>query len=192
MLLLHLASNLNLIILAEARNRRAERQTRKRIEDLPAIRVVATANHFRAWTAPNPDYQATIRGADGERIGKAAYALSPLNDRVYLFRIEIEVAYRRRGYGLALLWHLAKAYGQPITPVHVLLSSHEFWRAARRLEAAGLIVTDEVRSGEMDDEAGRWQHLRPQVERLQRKISERLSRGEPWEVAVGRGLESDG
>jgi hypothetical protein len=190
MLILHLASNL--ILLAEARNRRADRQARERIERLPAITVAATANHYKSFTAPNPDYKATIRRPTGDRIGTAAYALSPLDDRVYLFRVEIEAAHRRQGYGLALLWYLARTYERPITPVHQAIGSYEFWSAARQLEAAGLVVTGDVRISEMDDEASRWGHLRPQAERLQQQISERLSRHEPWDVAVGRGLESDG
>jgi hypothetical protein len=180
----------NLIFLAEARNRRADRQARDRIERLPAIKLTTTANHYKSFTAPNPDYKATIHRADGKQIGTAAYALSPLDDRVYLFRIEIEAVHRRRGYGLALLWYLAKTYERPITPVHQAIGSYEFWFAARRMEAAGLVVTTDVRISEMDDEASRWQHLRPQAERLQQQISERLSRHEPWDVAVGRGLDA--
>jgi hypothetical protein len=42
----------------------------------------------------------------------------------------------------------------------------------------------------MADEAGRWWHLQPHVERLQQQVDARLNvHCEPWSVVVGRGLE---
>jgi hypothetical protein len=155
--------------------------------------VGTTANYYKAWTAPSPDYQVRIGNAEGMQVGTGSYAVSPLRDRVYVFKVEIDPEYRRRGYGTALLWHLARTYGQPITPVHETHGSHLFWATARRLESVGLVVTEELLSGEMADEACRWQHLRGDAERLQRLISERLNtHHEPWHIAVGRGLESGG
>ncbi len=166
---------------------------RHRIERLPAITVAATANYYKAWTAPSPDYQVGIGNAEGVQVGTGCYAVSPLQDRVYVFKTEIAPEHRRRGYGTAFLWHLAQRYRQPITAVDERYSSREFWRAAQRLGKAGLVMTTDLSSGEMDAEARRWQHLRGDAERLQKLISERLNtHHEPWRIAVGRGLESGG
>jgi len=192
MLVLHLASG-PVRGAAWAADLRCAWQGRRRIERLPAITVAATANYYKPWTAPSPDYRVRIGNAEGVQVGTGCYALSPLQDRVYVFKIEIAPEHRRRGYGTAFLWHLAQRYRQPITAVDERYSSREFWRAARRLGNAGLPMTTDLSSGEMDAEASRWQHLEPQAERLQRLISERLNtHHEPWHIAVGRGLESGG
>ena len=189
MLMLHILSSPVRGAKSTARSLCAWRARRK-IERLPAITVTATANYYKPWTSPNPDYRVRIENAEGVQVGTGCYAVSPLHDRIYVFKIEIAPKHQRRGYGLALLRYLANSYERPITPVHQAIGSYEFWFAARRMEAAGLVVTPDVRISEMDDEASRWQHLQPQAERLQRLITERLSRQEPWDVAVGRGLES--
>ena len=163
-------------------------QRRRRIARLPAIRIEATANYYKAWTSPNPDYKVTIHNAEGDSVGTACYAFSPLSDQVYLFEIEIAAEHRRRGYATALLWRLALIYRQPITVVKELYSGHQFWAAARRLRGAGLVVTAPFSVGDMDAESRRWRHLQPEQERLEKLIHERLFRHEPWAVAVGRGL----
>jgi GNAT superfamily N-acetyltransferase len=184
----------SLIRLAEAAmDHWVGRQARRRIDRLPPVTVTATANYYKPWTAPSPDYRVRIGNAEGVQVGTGCYAVSPLHDRVYVFKIEIAPEHRRRGYGTAFLWHLAQRYRQPITAVDERYSSREFWSAARRLGNAGLPMTTDLSSGDMDAEANRWQHLRGDAERLQRLISERLNtHHEPWHIAVGRGLESGG
>lgn len=59
MLVLYAASSLTRGVEAMA-NRWSEWQAREKIEHLPPITVTATANYFRAWTSPNPDYRVTI------------------------------------------------------------------------------------------------------------------------------------
>ncbi|MHA6884646.1 GNAT family N-acetyltransferase [Ralstonia pseudosolanacearum] len=164
-------------------------QVRCKIESLPNIGVQASPNFYKAFTAPNPDFDATIHNAAGDQVGTATYALSPLSDRIYIFDIQIALEHRRCGYGTALLWHLARAYGQPITAVKELYSASSFWSAARQRKGDGLVVTEPLSVSEMDVEAARWEHLRPAAERLERLIAERLTvHHEPWHVAVGRGL----
>jgi GNAT superfamily N-acetyltransferase len=166
-------------------------QGRRRLERLPRITVDATANYYKAFTAPNPDYDAVIRNSTGDEVGTATYAVSPLFDRVYIFEIEITPEHRGQGYATALLWHLAKTYGQPITAVKELYSANSFWSAARRLKEVGLVVTTQLSVGDMDNEAARWQQLKPEAERLEKLITERLTvHNEPWHIAVGRGLDS--
>jgi hypothetical protein len=190
MLVLYAASSLTRGVEAMA-NRWSAWQAREKIEHLPPITVTATANYFRAWTSPNPDYRVTIANAEGVEIGTGCYAVSPLNDRVYVFEIEIAPEHRRRRYGTAFLWHLAQAHGQPVTAVKGLFSSHDFWHTARQLADTGLVVTAQLSPSEMDAEARRWGHLEAERERLHQLIIERLyTHREPWHVAVGRGLDA--
>jgi len=60
----------------------------RNIQKLPAITVDTTANHYKAFTAPNPDLDAIIRNTAGDQVGTATYAVPPLSDRVYLFHVE--------------------------------------------------------------------------------------------------------
>lgn len=165
--------------------------SRRKIERLPTITVKAAANYYKTFTAPNPDYKASINNAAGELVGTATYAVSPLSDRVYLFNIEVMPNQRRHGYATALLWYLAQTHGHPITAVKELHGAASFWASARRLQEVGIIVTEPLSVGEMDKEAARWQHLQPEAERLEKLIVERLSvHREPWHIATGRGLEN--
>lgn len=190
MLVLLAASSLSRRVRAVASRHRA-RQARRKVERLPTITVSVRANYFKPWTSPSPDYRVTIHNADSVLVGTGCYALSPLNDQVYLFELEIAPEHRRCGYGMAFLWHLVRTCGQPITPVHERHHSREFWAAARRMGEIGLTVTDELRAGEMEAEARRWGHLEAQRARLDRLILERLEvHREPWELAVGRGPDA--
>ncbi|MHB0989863.1 MAG: GNAT family N-acetyltransferase [Burkholderiales bacterium] len=158
-------------------------------QNLPDITVAATACFYKTFTAPNPDFKLKIFNAAGDQVGTSSYCVSPLVDRVYLFEIEIFTEYRRQGYGTALLRYLAKAHGQPITAVKELFSANDFWMATRRLNGSGVVVTNPLSVGDMPAEASRWEHLRPDIERLEKRIEERLGNQEPWHVAVGRGLD---
>jgi GNAT superfamily N-acetyltransferase len=123
-------------------------------------------------------------------VGSACYAISPLNDRLYVFEIEIAPEHRRQGFGTAYLKHLSETHRLPLTPIKELYSSHRFWEATRRLAGTGLKVTAEISVSDMDAEARRWAHLEADRERLYRLIRERLFvHCEPWDVAVGRGLD---
>ncbi|MDR6495975.1 hypothetical protein J2797_005900 [Paraburkholderia terricola] len=53
-------------------------QGRRRLERLPRITVNATANYYKAFTTPNPDYEAVIHNSSGNEVGTATYAVSPL------------------------------------------------------------------------------------------------------------------
>ena len=163
---------------------------RRRLDRLPEISVTKVANYDQAWTSPNPDLTATARNRFGAIVGALEYQVSPLNDKVYVFRIDVPEVFRRRGYGLALLTHLTRTYALPITAVKELYSAKPFWNASRKLAAAGIVVTADLASGEMDAEAARWSHLQADKDRLRQLILERLYElREPWDIAVGRGLE---
>jgi hypothetical protein len=58
---------------------------------------------LKAFTSPNPDVKATIIDAEEKVVGRVTYAVSPLHDRIYLFNIEVEEGYKRKGFGLAIV-----------------------------------------------------------------------------------------
>ena len=163
-------------------------RTQRTPERPPFLVVNATRDHFRAPTAPSPSATATLHSDDGEKVGSAQYGLSPLGDRVYVYDIYVAAEHRRCGYATAFLWHLSRQHTQPITPVRVLHAATAFWENARALASAAMVVTETV--WDLDAEAGRWAHLRPDAVRLEEQILERLYVArEPWAIAVGRGLD---
>jgi len=163
---------------------------RRRLARLPFITTTSTANYYKVFTAPNPDIHAVIYNSDGDEVGTAIYAVSPLDDRVYVFAITIAEHFRRRGYATALLRYLANTYKQPITAVHALFDARPFWHASCRLAGAGLVITPPLSANAMESEAVRWEHLKPVAKRLERIITHRLCvQHEPWAVAVGRGFD---
>ncbi|CAG9183974.1 GNAT family N-acetyltransferase [Cupriavidus pampae] len=171
-----------------AQRRPGHQQVRTRGR-LPRLEVKATHDHFRVVTAPSPVVRATLHNGAGEQVGTAAYGLSPLADRVYVFELRVAPEHQRGGYATALLCHLAREYGWPLTPVKALHAAHGFWQAAGQLADAGVVVTEPV--WDLDAEVARWAHLRPLAERLEAQILERLyARHEPWAIAVGRGLDA--
>lgn len=152
------------------------------------ITVEEKLRYDHALTSPAPERRGGIFNSEGERIGFAVYALSPLNDCLYLYDIKIDQDFMRRGYGLAMLQYLAKTYRQPIIPIHELESAERFWDAARRY-ITDVEVREPISVSDFDVERHRWAFLKPESDRLQAQINARLMRGEPWEEAVGRGLE---
>jgi len=155
------------------------------LKQLPFIEIETSANHHKSFTAPNPDITATVYSSSRVVVGYVTYAVSPLFDKVYIFDIKIYDAYRRQGFGLAVIAHLATTYRLPITTIKEVFSASGFWSAARL--AGGPIKTLSI--SEMDPERERWAHLKPLMDQLEAMISDRLfSKRESWEAAVGRGL----
>lgn len=167
-----------------------DQSARCRPVSVPVIKLNTTASYYKTFTSPNPNLNAIICNGAGERVGSVCFAVSPLQDRVYVFGIEIDIPFRRQGYGMALLWFLASTYGVPITPIKVLHKAQRFWNTARDMHVPWLAITPEISSGEMEEESMRWRHLAPEIKRLDLQISERLQDGhESWATAVGRGLD---
>jgi len=111
--------------------------------------------------------------------------VSPLFDRLYIFDITIHDAYRRRGFGLAVMSYLATTYRLQITTIKEVSQASGFWHSVR---LAGAPI-DTLSFSEMDTEAERWAHLKPHADKLELLICDRLFRNcEAWETAVGRGL----
>ena len=157
----------------------------------PEITLIDIQKEYKGtnFAAPNPDITAAIQDSNVNIVGNTVYTISPLKDRIYLFDIKIDPAFRRRGFGLALLVSLAKTYGLPMTVVHPISPALLFWENARKVLAYTIHFTQSLSVGDMDTEKSRWGHMQPQVHKLERVIAERLLRGEPYAQAIGRGLD---
>ena len=82
------------------------------------------------------------------------YVKSPLNDRIYLLQITIELEHRRQGYAWSALCLLARNHQLPITPVREMWS--EFWVNARARKAPHLELTCQLSTEDIDRERMRW------------------------------------
>lgn len=152
---------------------------------LPYIEIETSTNHYKSFTSPNPDIHATVYSSDRVPVGHITYAVSPLFDKLYIFDITIHDAYRRRGFGLALMAYLSTTYRLPITTIKEVSQARGFWHSARR---AGTRI-DTLSFSEMDTEAARWAHLKTHADKLELLICDRLFKNrDAWEIAVGQGL----
>lgn len=113
---------------------------------------------------PGPGISADIEHG-GSRVGQIRYGISPLQDRIYITEFEIFCAQHRRGFGQAALWRLWTQYHMPLSPMHEKGTSTEFWaKVLTRFAAAGVELTQDIRTGDQADEKRRWQHLVPELE----------------------------
>jgi len=128
-----------------------------------------------SFVFPGTDYLDDIE-VHGQQVGHVDYGINPLGDRLYINRLEINPTHQRQGLGLGGLWQLWCAHHVPMVPLDQRTSSDGFWyRARRRLAAAGAVRGAELRGDEQRDlEQQRWQHRVPEPahERAQRKYSE--------------------
>lgn len=135
--------------------------------------VVERSESLRGhFVFPGPDISALIQ-LDGQRVGRINYGVSPLDDRVYISDLHISSAHRRCGIGLTALWRLWSQYQVPLTPMHEVGTSIEFWAKVRkRFAGAGAELTRDIRTSDHDAEQQRWMHLvpEPEHERLIREL----------------------
>lgn len=165
------------------------RKALAKFRQLPAITVQGTENYYRANTSPSPDQNVQILNEAGDQVGTAAYAITPLNDQLWLYEIDVAREYRRQGYGLAFLRYLNQTHDLPVTAIHEVYLASSFWGAARLLDGHGLRVTQPLSDSDIRTQQKRWQHLQPIQTRLLDVIQARLARGENWYHAIGRGLD---
>lgn len=125
-----------------------------------------------SFVYPGTDYEAGIQ-VSGLRVGYVSYGVNPLGDRLYIYMIEVESAYRHQGIGLSALWNLWMTYKVPIVPVHQYDHLEAYWDKTRqRFAAAGALIEDKLHGmSELRAAKQRWQHLVPEDEHL-RKIRE--------------------
>lgn len=151
-----------------------KRQAAQLTEQATAVQlVIERSESLRGnFVFPGSDITAAIQ-LDGQCVGRINYGVSPLNDRVYISNFHISPAHRRRGIGLAVLWRLWCQYRVPLTPMHEVGTSTEFWAKARkRFAGAGAELTRGIHTSDQDIEQQRWLHLvpEPEHERLIREL----------------------
>ncbi|RON19452.1 N-acetyltransferase [Pseudomonas frederiksbergensis] len=149
----------------------ARRQWMRRVlsDRLPEVRLrlTRTEQASKSFLDPSPTFHMSIESHTGLEVGSLRYGVNPLNDRLYVFWVEILDEYRRHGYGLAVLWALYQQYRLPIVPNHIRGSAIGFWAKARNVfRSAGVTILEDLRVSEMDDEKARWAHLIPEPEHL--------------------------
>lgn len=165
------------------------RKALARFRQLPVITVQGRPNYYRANTSPSPDWDVRIINEAKEQVGTACYALTPLNDQLWLYRMDVNPEHRREGYGLAFLDHLNRAHGLPITAIHEKFEAIAFWNTARLLDRYGLTVTPPMSDADITVQQKRWAHLEPLKTRLLDQIHARFDAREKWEHAISRGLD---
>lgn len=150
------------------------RQATRLSEQASAVQLVIERSESLCgnFVFPGPDITVSIQ-LDGQRVGRINYGVSPLDDRLYISDFHISSAHRRRGIGLAALWRLWCQYRVPLTPMHEVGTSTEFWvKVRKRFAGAGAELTRDIRTSDHDAEQQRWMHLvpEPEHERLIREL----------------------
>ena len=153
------------------------------------LTVIKKVYGGKNFASPSPDITESIHDSHGNLVGQIVYTISPLKDRMYIFEIEIDPLFRRRGFGLASLVTLAKKHDLTMTVVHPISPALLFWEAARKELVNKVPMTQSLSSSEMDKEKMRWSHFQPEIDKLEKAIAERFIRGESYEQAVGRGVD---
>jgi hypothetical protein len=142
------------------------RQATRLDEQAAGLQLVIerSASQRGTFVFPGTDTVATVE-VDGQHVGHVDYGRNPLGDRLYINMIQIDPGRQRAGIGLAVLWQLWRQHLVPIVPIHQYASSDGFWyRARRRLAAAGAVLEPQLRAEQLDAAKQRWQHLVPESE----------------------------
>ena len=149
----------NILFRLLKRERPQQSSVVKIIPDIELL-TVQTPSEPKTFLYPAPNLYSRIR-VDGKPVGSVDYGLNPLEDRVYIHKIDIAPEYQRRGYALAALALIAAEHKIPIIPVHIWGFAIGFWSKARsHLQALGFEIGPEIRCSQLNEEAARWQHLR--------------------------------
>lgn len=114
-----------------------------------------------SFVRPNPWMHAvgTLPGSS-EPVCKVGYGVSPLNDRIYVDGLEVHDDFREQGYATELLVRLSRMAGGdrllPLTAMRETWLAHGFWDTLRERRPHGLVVTQDIRGEELDEEKKRW------------------------------------
>lgn len=127
---------------------------------------VLLRSHQERWS-PNtqqltPFVDVFIYSVNNEYLGRLTYLLSPLNDRLYLYEIQIFESYRKNGFGMAALAALSLMNNRmPIFPVKILNTptARAFWNSVYRRSNPLLPIKEEIGLADWIIEADRWRHL---------------------------------
>lgn len=93
---------------------------------------------------------------------------------VYIFDIGIGEAFRRPGYALAVIPHLVLTSRLPLRTIKEVYAAHVFWAAARELAMLNDSSILTISISEMNQAQARWEHLRPEMIRLEDLITQRF------------------
>ena len=142
-------------------------------------------SHRGNFVFPGTDFVDDIE-VGGQRVGYVSYGINPLDDRVYINKIDIELQHQRQGFGFGVLWCLWLKHQVPIVPLYQYGASNGFWSLARqRFLAAGALIEDQLRTDtELDAAKQRWQHLVPELAH-ERQIREMMASPDWPEIEAG-------
>lgn len=124
------------------------------------LSILETVTPTTHGTFGHPTTQVILEFFIGdEKIGtlKGILSATTPSDCLYVDDIKVVESLRRRGYGWSMLVLAALRFKTDITPVHILYSASSFWREATlRLAAHNVHVRNELRTGDLSQEAQRW------------------------------------
>ncbi|KAA8685751.1 hypothetical protein [Pseudomonas caricapapayae] len=144
------------------------------------LSLLETNSHRTHPCYPSPMIKMAIM-VNALGVGEISYTISPLQDRLFVYGIEISREYKRRGHGLAALWRLHQLHSLPIVPVSIISSNEarRFWDRSRHiLSAAGARIQPDIRRGHVYQEQQSWKHLVPEssIDRSIREHEEWMAR----------------
>lgn len=130
---------------------------------LPELKLVVQQAFVNgSFVAPNAWYRAEGWIPGGvSRVCKLSFGVSPLLDRIYVDELAVKAGHLRKGYASAILLAVAQHASPagtllPVTALHELWTSHGFWDRLRQGRVPGLMLTQDLRVGDMEKEARRW------------------------------------
>lgn len=133
---------------------------------LPSVRLHLVHEHTDGYVSPNPfRFFQCHKAEDDTVVGHISYGVSPLNDRIYVGKIEIYPEFRLQGYGSSLLLevvtqHAVDGEHMPVTGLSEAETAVGFWWKLRQGAVPGLTVTMDLDVLESQEEPKRWAHLR--------------------------------
>lgn len=135
--------------------------------ELPAVCLHLVHEHTDGYVSPRPSRYVECRKADDVTVvGHISYGVSPLDDRIYVGKIEIHPEHRLQGYASSLLLavvtqHAVEGKHLPVTGMSETESAAGFWWKLRQGSVPGLAVTMDIDIHEQSLESTRWAHLKP-------------------------------
>lgn len=136
----------------------------RKLKSLPGVAVAKTVKDaYGSTVAPNPMVTLDFVDENCTYIGHVDYGVSPLLDKTYIFMIEVEHEYRRKGFGLAMLMHIYKIHGLRLVPVKEAGCAESFWNKARGMSGENLALGDQLTFGELSAEKARWANLKDKI-----------------------------
>ncbi|HEY8905156.1 MAG TPA: hypothetical protein VIM63_03865 [Rhodoferax sp.] len=131
---------------------------------LPLVELRTVRECYKSsFVEPNPRIFAKgyIPGKS-DAIASVNYGVSPLQNRIYVEEIKVELPYRGRGYARSILLLIVQNYPgerglMPITPMDEWETAESFWQELREGTVPGLEVTMQINGGgERKLEQQRW------------------------------------